>query len=75
MTENTVEIIPPSKVDWLKSKITREGLILTGVVTGIIVAGGVAMFCNKPKLEITVLEPVDMDLVIETVNRAAEGTL
>ena len=46
-TENTVvkttTAVVPSKVAFLKSKITREGLILGGVVTGIIIAGGLAI--------------------------------
>lgn len=45
-TENVVEtttVTVPSKVALLKSKITREGLILGGIVTGIIIAGGLAI--------------------------------
>lgn len=50
-TENVVEtttVTVPSKVAILKSKITREGLILGGIVTGIIIAGGLAILRNTP---------------------------
>lgn len=50
-TENVVEtttVTVPSKVALLKSKITREGLILGGIVTGIIIAGGLAILKTSP---------------------------
>lgn len=52
MTENiavepTVEIVEPSKLSVLKSKITREGVILGGIVTGILIAGGTALLKNR----------------------------
>lgn len=53
-TENVVEtttVTVPSKVAILKSKITREGLILGGIVTGIIIAGGLAILRNSPSEE------------------------
>lgn len=40
VVETTVK---PSKLAFLKSKITREGLIVGGIVTGIIIAGGLAI--------------------------------
>lgn len=53
-TENVVEtttVTVPSKVAILKSKITREGLILGGVVAGIIIAGGLAILNASPSDE------------------------
>lgn len=37
----------PSKIAILKSKLTREGLILGGIVTGIIIAGGLAILSSS----------------------------
>lgn len=39
----TTTVTVPSKIAILKSKLTREGLIVGGIVTGIIIAGGLAV--------------------------------
>lgn len=42
----------PSKLAFLKSKITQKGLIAGGVITGIIIAGGYTLLSNlRPDLE------------------------
>jgi len=55
MTEiNAVEtaIEAPSKLAFLKSKITQKGLIAGGVITGIIIAGGYTLLASlRPDME------------------------
>jgi hypothetical protein len=41
----------PSKVALLKSKITREGLILGGIVAGIVIAGGLTILKSPTVIE------------------------
>lgn len=36
----------PSKLAFLKSRITKEALIVGGIVTGIIIAGGLAILTS-----------------------------
>lgn len=50
MSENIVETTPeaaPSKLAILKSKITREGLIVGGILTGAIIAGVWTLLKNQ----------------------------
>jgi hypothetical protein len=62
MSENTpsVEIVP-SKFQVLKSKITREGLILGGITAGILIAGGYTLLKTKS-------EPEIMDVTLNETN-------
>lgn len=50
MSENIVETtteVAPSKLAVLKSKITREGLIVGGILTGAIIAGVWTLLKNQ----------------------------
>lgn len=77
MTENLVDPTPtvetPSKFAVLKSKITREGLILGGITAGILIAGGYTLL--KKQVPVAELLALDMsETTIDTVNITSSDT-
>jgi hypothetical protein len=80
MTENTAvetttEVVP-SKFAFLRSKITREGLILGGVIAGIIIAGGYTLLKTQaPLAEIEDLDATDRETLVNLDTLAKSGNL